>query len=101
MDFNIQNVYSKIRAYVGFCIKGNMLVYGIDNIFVSRKIKLIILSKELSKKSKERIKKQTTIPIIEDYDFSTLTVNANCKAFGVIDKGLSNAINETYKMIKE
>lgn len=93
------NVHAKISSYVGFCIKGNMIVYGTDNVLFSKKSKLVFLSDKLSERTKDYLKKRLEVDIIENYDFSKLTVKSGCKVFAITNNGLANAIKDLYETI--
>jgi hypothetical protein len=48
---------SKIETYLGFCIKANKIVLGIDNIEQKRNIPLLIVDESISLKSMENAKR--------------------------------------------
>ena len=72
---------NKIKSYIGFAIKSKQVVYGADNILVSKKNKLIVASIQLSQNTLEKLKninvKIITLPheIFEDLNIKGLVVS--------------------------
>ncbi|MCR5553415.1 MAG: hypothetical protein K6F08_01585 [bacterium] len=54
----------KIKAYIGFAIKGKKTIVGVDNIVLKNKSKVIIISPELSENSLNKLKQKTETKII-------------------------------------
>lgn len=89
-------IASKIRTYVGFCIKSNKVIYGVDNLARSKKVRLIFLSHEISDNTIRGLERKTNKPMIFNYDFGNLTIKQGCRAFGITSKELADRILEIY-----
>lgn len=85
----------KIKAYVGFAIKSNKIVYGVDNILLSRQVHVVIYDVDLADNSLSKLTKYLENNNIEGLKTDKLKeiVNRdNCKVIGIKDKNLSKAI---------
>ena len=99
----ISRLHAKINTYVGFAVKSRKIVYGADNIEKSRRIKLIMLSSELSPRTEKKMKK-LECNIISHYDFNNLSLGQSykaIKAIAITDESLAQAILKNHKIIKE
>ena len=88
---------SKIETYIGFAIKKGSVVFGCDNIKVSKKrMQVILYTQSLSANSLSVLKDtsvKTGCPLAQIDDYETL-VKRNCKALAICDKSLAEAIVE-------
>lgn len=92
---------NKIASYLGFAIKSRNIVFGYDNLCACKKNKvLVIYDDTLSEKVQEkllRLVKFHSWQVIKlDYTIESV-INRNCKALGVLDEHLSDAIKQNYK----
>lgn len=86
----------KISAYVGFSIKAGKVIYGVDYILVSKKVKLIFASENLGRSGLNKLIKyaeDSQVRIIYR-DVEELTRKINCKAIGITHRGLAEAITK-------
>lgn len=86
----------KIKTYVGFAIKSNEIIYGVDNL-KTKKTHLIILSEDISQGSKQKCyflseKNNCGIYEIKSSEMSEIINNKEVKAFGIGNKELAKAI---------
>ncbi len=92
-------VNAKIKSYIGFAIKSNQVVFGVDNLEVFRKkIHLIIVSDNISEKSMNRLKlvsQNKDAEILVFSDVEGLTCRKNCKALGITNFELAKAIKNS------
>lgn len=99
-------IKEKVKTYLGFAIKSGAVVWGIDNILKKRNIKLILISDNLLdnslKKLNEYIKVKKTKNIkIEHSIMQYLTHKEGCKAIGVTNLSLAQAIINSYESNKQ
>ncbi len=90
-----QNSLNKIKTYVGFAFKAGKCVLGVDNILNVKRPMLILYSSDLSENSaKKAIAHASTISsqIIKLENFNAISPREGCKALGVKDKSLADAI---------
>lgn len=88
---------SKIAAYIGFAIKSKQAVFGADSIEVYRKkIHLIVISDDLTVKSKENIENianKRNLEILQlDFSLQDITKRKNCKVLAITNFELAKAI---------
>lgn len=93
---------NNLKAYIGFAIKGGKVVFGYDNLIVSKKkVELVLISSEQNEKVTNKVIKfceEKRIQCVK-LDFALEEVlNRNCKVLGVIDSNLSHAILKELKM---
>ena len=85
----------KIETYIGFSIRKGAAVFGVDNICVYRKkMYIVAVTDTLAPKSKAnvlRFAEERGISVVTVRDYDTL-VKHNCKAVGICDKSLADAI---------
>lgn len=91
---------NKIISYIGFSIKSNQVVFGIDNIEVyKKKIHLIVVSNTISDKSRVKILEiasRRDIEVLElDCSLEDITKRKNCKVLALTNFDLSNAIKKS------
>ena len=85
----------KIETYIGFAIKKGAVVFGCDNMALTRKkLRVILRTKSLSENSVKDLeniakKRCCSIAILDDYD---ILQKRNCKALAICDDSLANAI---------
>ncbi len=85
----------KIKTYVGFAYKARKCVLGVDNIIKINKPMLVLYSGELAensvKKTLESVAKNAQRAEMID-DFNLITPKLGCKAVGIRDVSLAEAI---------
>lgn len=88
---------SKIETYIGFAIKKGSVVFGCDNIKVSKKhMHALLYTPTLSQNSLSvltDVAHKTHCPLAQIEELDTLS-KRNCKALAICDKSLANAILE-------
>ena len=95
---NIQKIGTKISSYIGFAIRSNHVVYGVDNITAyKKKLPLLLVSAGISDGSRDKIDRladSRECPIyyleaglLEDYVHRT-----GVKAIAILDTSLAVAI---------
>lgn len=91
---------NKIESYIGFSIRKGSVVFGVDNILVSKKhIHVLLYTSELSPKSLSNLTffaQKISVPILCVENFEILQ-KKNCKAIAICDKSLAKAIIENLK----
>lgn len=91
---------SKLTTYLGFSMKANEIVFGLDNIELKPyKIKLIICCHTLSDNSLNKIKlvaQKNNISVYQTItqELTTILHKDNCKVVGLTNQNLSNAIQQ-------
>lgn len=91
----------KISSYIGFAIKSNSVVKGLDDILKSKKrIEVIIVSFTIKENSYEKlqnfaIQKNIKVIKIDQSVFDALNISG-VKILGVTDKNLASAIIKIY-----
>ena len=89
---------SKIQSYIGFAIKSRNIVFGYDNLVKFKsKYMLVLYDDTLSVKVQDRL-----IMLAQSHHWDIIklpytiesVINRNCKALGIIDVNLSNAIKQ-------
>ncbi len=90
---------NKVSTYLGFAIKSNNIIYGIDNLRdYNKKLYLIILCKTANDKSLTIAKnlreknKNCTVMTTNDNTLSELLHLDNCKMIGIKNHSLAQAI---------
>ncbi|MBR6788787.1 MAG: ribosomal L7Ae/L30e/S12e/Gadd45 family protein [Clostridia bacterium] len=92
---------NKLKSYLGFAVKSNKLIYGIDNIELSKRKKYVILisvdaSENLHKKAKSYAEKYS-IPFIKlNETLEELIYKNNCKIIALLDKNMADAVINTF-----
>ena len=87
----------KISAYLGFAIKSGKIIFGYDNLFVSKKNPILVLiSSDLSAKMSQKVidycnNKQIAYREL-DIPLGEIISRENCKVLAILDKGLTDAI---------
>ena len=88
---------SKVETYIGFAIKKGSVVYGVDNIKVSRKHMHVILHTESISNNSLSVLREASArsgcPLAQVDEFEILR-KKNCKALAICDKSLARAILE-------
>ena len=90
-------ITSKAETYIGFSIKSGKIVWGLDNLTNSRKVKLIIACKTLSENSESKLlnyanDKGIIVYKLIDKTLDTVVNKTNCKVIGLTDKNLAKAV---------
>ena len=93
---------NKIKSYLGFAIRGGKVVFGYDNLFVTRKQPLLVLiSSSQNEKMTDKViaycldRKIRCIKlpfVLEDI------LNRNCTVITVLDRSLADAIYNELKV---
>ena len=91
---------TKIKSYLGFAIRSNQVIYGLDNILVcKKKIHLILVSNSISDNSLEKVK---ALSIKKNYDYillpvslEELTKRQNLKVLAITNFELAKAIKNS------
>ena len=87
----------RIMTYIGFAVKSNHIVKGIDEILKTRKrVSLIVISNDLKGNSKDKIdlySQNKNIPVkeIENQIFTNLNL-IGVKVLGITDPNLAKAL---------
>lgn len=94
------NNINKIKSYFGLAKRSKNIAIGVDEI-VSKKCFFILMSEELSENSKKKLKNFASCNQIKNLEISQseisqITQNEFIKAFGILDKGLANAIQTNF-----
>lgn len=97
---NIQTIDAKISAYIGFAVRSNKVVYGVDNLTVyKKKIPLILVSSSLADSSLAKAREVATfkdcaIYQLEDGLLEGYTHRQGVKAIAILDTSLAGAISD-------
>lgn len=93
---------NKIKSYLGFAIKSGKVVFGYDNLFITKKMPLLtLISATQGEKMRDKViafcleKKIKCIVLpfaLEDI------LGRNCKVISILDSSLSSAIYNELKM---
>lgn len=89
----------KIASYVGFAVRANKIVRGIDAITAKHKrYPLILLSKEASPRSAEKLREYAgdTVPLFEVDNLAELSHLGGCMALAICEKQIARAIIEEF-----
>ena len=93
---------SKLKAYLGFAIKGGKVIFGYDNLLLSKKMpELVLICKSQNEKVTNKVINFCTKNNIECIKLNIVLsdiVGRNCKVLGVTDKNLSQATTNVLKM---
>ena len=88
---------NKVKSYIGFAIKSNAIVYGVDGIR-EKKTPFVVYSSALADSSKQRCEalKEYGVSVyqITDEQMIEIMENPKVKAFGIKNKELANAIEQ-------
>ena len=88
---------NKIKSYIGFAIKSNALVYGVDSIREKR-VFIVIYSNSLAQSSKQRCvslkEKGVDVYEVTDEQMMEIIEISNVKAFGIKSQELAKAIKQ-------
>lgn len=94
---------NKIKAYLGFAMKGGFAVFGYDNIVEKpKKAKLVILCNTLSENSKNKFnifieKHNIKAYYIKDIELSEILDKDKVKAIAVSNIGLANQLEKSFE----
>ncbi|MEG1535699.1 MAG: hypothetical protein RR416_01870 [Clostridia bacterium] len=90
---------NKVNSYIGFAVKSNCAIFGLDMLLTSRKPPYIILiDKALGKNSLKQInlykERHSTVEIIETEEnfLNNLLKRENVKILSIIELNLATAI---------
>lgn len=94
----------KISSYLMFSIRSGKIIFGVDKLFVSKKMPCLVLicSTQNEKVSNKVLKfcniNKIKVIKLKDLILSELIGRDNCKVVGLLDYNLANAIiNEVVK----
>ncbi|MEG1509100.1 MAG: hypothetical protein RR454_01475 [Clostridia bacterium] len=90
-------INSKVKTYIGFAIKSNKVIWGLDNLLTTKKIPyLIVIDNTLGEVSSRKLQQwldKNNIPKVEiDEPLAGIFNKQNCKLIGIRNKELANAI---------
>lgn len=91
---------NKLFTYVGFAIKSGKVKYGVDNIISAKRAPAVILiSNDLSDNSLKQLDRYITAHASERFtvDLKAILPERNCKALGITDIHLADAIKSEIK----
>jgi ribosomal protein L7Ae-like RNA K-turn-binding protein len=92
---------NKIKTYINFAKKSRNIIYGLDDIIKSTKVKLVIVSSDLAEKSGNKINKFVLennifkIDLEQNEFYELLQVDA-VKVFAITDINLAKAIKMNF-----
>ena len=94
---------NRLFTFVGFAVKSNKIKYGVDNIVSCKKApKIVLVATDLSdnslKKLDEYLQKHGTERFTVDLE--RLLPERNCKAIGITDAHLAEAVKSEIKESK-
>lgn len=89
----------KISTFIGFAIKSNKIVKGLDDLEKTKKrVQLVLYTTDLNENSKQKLDKLTSIKKLQtkEIDPKLLTdINiVGVKVLGITDVNLASAINK-------
>jgi len=93
----VKEKLTKIKTYVGFAEKSGKLIIGTDNLLVSKKLKLILISDELGESAQKKLNNYALRESIIIYklmasEIQEIYSKGAIKALGIIDKNLADAV---------
>lgn len=97
---------NKLKSYLGFSIKSNKIIYGIDNLETTKKnVSLVICCKTLADNSFKKLcilckKRKWTLAQTNNFTISELIGRENCRILGLLDTNLADAIKNQENEIK-
>lgn len=91
----------KLKSYFGFAIKSRNIIYGVDNILSSKRVKLIVISHTLADSSYHKVINFATKNNIDIIRLDSNTLKGylnreNVLACGILDKNLAQAIQSNF-----
>lgn len=93
----------KIKSLIGFAIRSNNILYGLEGIERSKKPpQLILICKTLSENTKKKAIAYCTKNSVKFYELTTdtleeLTAKKNCKLIGLTDKMMANGLINSWE----
>lgn len=91
-------INNKVKSYFGFAIKSGNIIYGGDNVAVSRKkMYVVVCSKELNRTALKQVEetcksKKIKLLFLDTQSIEELTYRNNCKCVAICEPNLANAI---------
>ena len=87
---------TKIKAYYGFAVKSNNIIFGTDGI-IDKKPLAVFVSDVLSENSQKKVKNicdlyELKLIKINKIDMDKITQNQKIMAFGISDRNLAEAV---------
>ena len=103
---NQKNLKDKLISYVGFAKKSRNVYFGADKVLETTKKGVIIVSRELSdntlnKLNNHIVKTKSTIYQISNELMMYITMSDRIKVFQIIDKNLEKAVVECLKEMED
>lgn len=92
-------IMSKIDGYLGFAVKSGKILYGIDNIEVSKKRKYLLVlcptaGSNLVKNAKFYSEKYEIPLVTVDSPLENIIYKTNCKIIALLDANMAKAVKE-------
>ena len=97
---------SKLKSYLGFSIKSNKIIFGIDNLESTKKnVRLVICCNTLADNSFKKLcnlcyRRDWKLVQLTNSTISELIQRENCRILGILDSNLANAIEKQENEIK-
>ncbi len=91
-------INNKVKSYFGFAIKSGNIIYGGDNVAVSRKrMYVVVCSKDLNRTALKQVEetcksKQIKLLFLDTAVIEELTNRNNCKCVAICETNLAKAI---------
>lgn len=91
---------NRLFTFVGFAIKSRKVIYGVDNLVTAkRKPEIILYSELLGENSRKSLVAYADKNMIERYEVNLdeILSGKNCKALGITDRLLADAVKSEIK----
>ncbi len=91
-----QNSLNKIKTYVGFCIRSGKVIFGTDNMLLSKKVKIAIYDSSLSENALSKLRRHSEewkYQLIEAEGLAEITHKDNCRVIGIKKGSLAEQIS--------
>lgn len=91
---SLQETINKLSTYLGFCIKSNSILFGVDNIVKSKKkLDLIIFCSTTNEKTIRSLQNKDCLMVkLKDLLLSDLVKRDNVKVVAIKNNNLAKAI---------
>ena len=83
---------NKLSTYIGFAKKSKQIIIGTDNILVSNKVQIVIVSSALSQNATKKITNKFKVYSLDDEMFFKVVGLQGVKAIAITDENLGKAI---------
>ena len=97
---------SKLKSYLGFSIKSNKVIFGIDNLEATKKpVQLVICCNTIAENSFKKLsflcyRNDWTLVQTTKSTIAEMIKRENCKIIGILDSNLAKAIKTQENEIK-